>query len=226
MEGVEAVPLRICMISPIHLSEAVTAARAERLRELGGPDLDVDLVGLPPEAPVGLDRPEDIEAATAHITAVAAGLDPARYDVVVPDCVLDPGVEAGADCEIPFLGLLRLIASGLHGLGRPFSAVTRNETIAAELEARLRGYGLAEGFRGTDILNLGVEKVFHGEEWSNALGQVVRERAQAGVTIVLNGCSAVATGPSPWSGSWVVDPTTYAFDLIRARLHNGVRPAG
>lgn len=226
MEQAGAVPLRICMISPIHLPEQVTAARAERLRKLGGSDLDVDLVGLPPEAPRALDRPEDIEAATAHITAVAASLDPARYDVVVPDCVLDPGVETGADSGIPVLGLLRLIAAGLYGLGRPFSAVTRNAAIAGELEARLRGYGLAEHFRGTDVLNLEVEKVVHHGEWTTALDRVVDERARAGVTIVLNGCSAVATGPSPWSGSWVVDPTTYAFDLIRARLHNGVQPVG
>lgn len=226
MTGAETVPLRICMISPIRLPEPVAATRAERLRALGGRDLDVDLVGLPPEAPGGLDHPEQVEAAAAHISAVAMRLDPARYDVVIPDCVLDPGVEVAADCEIPVLGLLRLVAAGLHGFGRPFSAVTRNQTIAAELEARLRGYGLDEGFRGTDVLNFKVEKVSREVEWMSAVDEIVRERARAGVTIVLNGCSAVAASPSPWSGSWVVDPTTYAFDLIRARLRNGLRPAG
>ena len=226
MAGVDVTPLRICMISPIHLSESITAARAARLRTLGGSDLDVDLVRLPPEAPPGLDRPEDVEAAATHIAAVAAGLDPARYDVVMPDCVLDPGVEALGEGEIPVLGLLRLIAGGLYGIGGPFSAVTRNETIADELAARLRGYGLADGFRGTDILNLGIEKVVHEEEWTSALDRIVRERSRAGVAIVLNGCSAVATGPSSWSDSWVVDPTTYAFDLIRARLRNGLQPVG
>lgn len=223
----EQAPLRVCMISPIRLPDEITAARAGRLREAGGRELDVDLVGLPPEAPRGLDRPEDVTEATGHITAVAKGLDPDRYDVVIPDCVLDPGVdEIAASCAIPVLGLLRLVAAGLYGLGRPFSAVTRNETIAAELEARLRAYGLAGGFRGTDVLHFGVEKVSHEAEWMAAVGEIVRRRAETGVTTVLNGCSAVAAGPSPWSGSWVVDPTTYAFDLIRARLRNGLRPVG
>lgn len=226
MTEIAAEPLRICMISPIHLPDSITTARAARLRELGGPDLHVDLVGLPAEAPRGLDKPEDIAAAAEHIGAVAAGLDPARYDVVMPDCVLDPGVELAGACAIPVVGLLRLVAGGLYGLGGPFSAVTRNETIAAELEARLRAYGLAEAFQGTDVLNFGVEKVSHEEEWMSAVDEIVRRRARDGVKTVLNGCSAVAAGPSPWSGSWIVDPTTYAFDLLRARLRNGLQPAG
>ncbi len=216
---------RVRCIAPVHLPADRLAWRAERYRALGLSavvPLDVDLVNLPSSAPPALDTADAVEASIGAVRAIALSADPAEVDAVMPDCILDPGVEEGfaADLRepVPVLGMTRLVAHHLVASGRRFSAVTRNQAIADELARKLAEYGLAHAFTGTDVIDGSLELVSDHAEWNARLAAVVRGPRATAAGTVYNGCSAVDVDLAQDGGPLVVDPAPLALDLLSLAL--------
>ena len=229
--------LRIKAIAPLALTGAEVVRRQDRYARLGGDRIQVELVNLTGAgAPTRLDSAADITLSDHLVRAESARTDPQRFDLVLPDCVLDPGVDetlatpaqAGADTgtpvrtgadtatPVPVVGILRLAAAHLAALGRPFAAVTRNAAIATELRRRLAGYGLAGCLTSAHVLDIDFCFVSDDSGWSAALTPLASDLAASGVSTLLNGCSAVDLPDNRLSGVLVVDPTDLALRVLAA----------
>lgn len=211
--------LRVRAITPITVPPEELARRQARYDHLSPPGVEVTLDDIGPQAPATLDTVEAIRASDRLVAERACATDPHRFDVVLPDCVLDPGVEA--DAAVPVVGLLRLAASHVAALG-PFGSVTRNAAIGHELTRRLAQYGLGGVHVGNDVLDLGFDAITDDATWRAALGAARERLAARGATTVLNGCSAVDVGDR--TGRPVVfDPTRLALALLSAGHSAGLR---
>jgi Asp/Glu/hydantoin racemase len=219
--------LRVKAVAPITLPEDRLAWRAGRYRALGqaAGGLDVQLVNLAgPDAPPSLDSDDAVQASSALIRAEILCTDPAEYDVVLPDCVLDPGIAAEPDPgdPVPSTGILRLVGFQLAAAGRMFSAVTRNEVIGREFERRVAEYGLSDYFAGVDTIDGDLALVSDEREWLSRL-RAVAERARAKKAgTIFNGCSAVDVKTAAVSGVFILDPTPTALRLLQAAAASGL----
>ncbi|RSN70853.1 MULTISPECIES: aspartate/glutamate racemase family protein [Actinomadura] len=210
--------MRALAVTPIHLPPDEVRRRQARYDRLAPPGLTVELRDVGPAAPPSL---EDEAAVRASESAVAAALAEAGdgFDLAFPDCVLDPAVPDGAAAPgggVPVNGLLKLSSMHLSALNVRFGAVVRNEAIAAELDRRLRAYGLAGNLAGIAILALPFDAIADTAAWNAALGDAVAVLAEAGATAVINGCSAVDVEDAALAAA-VVDPTALALRLLVAR---------
>lgn len=206
--------IRALAVTPIHVDDEEIARRQARYDRLAGVDMAVELrdVGAGDDVPRALETEDDIAASEGAVMRWFANADVDGFDVLLPDCVLDPGVATPAAAELPrpLHGIARLTGHWLAGLGHRVGAVARNEVIAAELDRKLASYGL-ELYHPTSVLGLAVEDISDEETWlAAALGTVTR----LGVDSVVNACSAVevtqqAVGPR------LVDPTAAALVLLR-----------
>ncbi len=93
---------------------------------------------------------------------------PTGYDVLLPDCVLDPGV-ADLAGELPIVGILQLSLGWQVIRGRRVGLVARNDAIADELRARAAVYGWSEHVDGVQVLGLGVEAIADHDQWTAGL---------------------------------------------------------
>ncbi len=203
--------MRIFSITPIHVGPTELARRQERYSALLPAGVTLDLADIGPDAPRALDTEEDVRASE---TAVIAALRSAHqgYDVLLPDCVLDPGVAALAD-ELPVVGILQLSLGWQVIRGRKSGMVARNDAIAEELMARARTYGWEEHVSGVEVLGLGVESIADHAQWDQALDQALTT-FNGTVDTVINGCSAVWVDGK--DSVPVVDPTGLALRLLAA----------
>jgi Asp/Glu/hydantoin racemase len=216
--------MRIRAITPIHIGPEELARHQARYDRLAPAPLRVELVDLDPGAPRALETAADVAASDALVAAAARTADPGSVDVVLPDCVLDPGADAADDGPIAVAGLLRLTAGFLHARGRPFAHVTRNAAIRDELERRLAGYGYAGLCRGHAVLDLGFEAIAGEGEWEAALHDALPALGARGAEVVINGCSAVALGAR--TDPPAIDPTALALELLAfeaTSTHAGAR---
>lgn len=208
--------LRVRAITPIHVSDDELARRAARYRRLAPPGVQIDLVDLSPDAPVQLSTREEIATSDELMRKAIAAIDPEQVDVVLPDCVLDPGVDSGPrpDAQGPaVVGILQLSAGHLATLGVPFGAVTRNEAIGEELERRLVDYGLQTNSVGRRVLDLDLDAIADDARWNDALRSALDALGGEGAQAVLNGCSAVDVERVD-HGAIPVDPTALAVQLL------------
>jgi len=223
--------MRIKAITPIRVTDDELARRQERYRRLSPPGVDVALVNLPdrPDVPRALESEGDLAASDRVVAEVAASTDPADFDAILPDCVLDPGLPTILrDGRLPVFGILKLTAGFLHSMDRPFVAVARNKVIAGELARCVARYGLAERFDGVKLLNLSFDDIADDAKWNSALSSVRDGLAAGPVHTILNGCSAVEVLDDDHPVS-VFDPTRLALRLIGIGIEHGVvetpRPA-
>lgn len=217
--------MRIFAITPIHVGPAELARRQQRYDRLA-PTLTIELHDLPESAPAALETAELVRESERCVIAAVGAADLHGYDAVLPDCVLDPGVDRLSDTlAVPVYGLLRLCAGALAGTGRSFAAVARNQPIADELAARLRAYGLDRGFGGCDVLGVPVDAIADESSWSAALVRSVENLTARGATAVVNGCSAVDVDEALPLAASVIDPTATALTLLQAMAAAGVVPA-
>lgn len=203
--------MRIFSVTPIHVGAQELGRRQARYDSLLPAGVTLDLIDIGPAAPKALDTVEDIEASTAAVVA-ALRAAPDGYDVLLPDCVLDPGVEQLAS-ELPVVGILQLSLGWQVIRGRRSGMVARNEAISAELMERARAYGWEQHVSGVEVLGLDVEAIADHEQWDGALDAAL-DRFGSGVSTVINGCSAVPVKPQ--GKVTVVDPTALALRLIAA----------
>ena len=219
--------LRVKAIAPIALPPDRLAWRAERYRALGraAGGLDVSLVNLAgPDAPPSLDSEDAVQASDGLIRAEILRTDPAEFDVVLPDCVLDPGVEAGpaAGTPVPSTGILKLVGFQLAAAGRRFSAVTRNDIIGRELERKVAEYGLSEFFAGVDTIDGDISLVSDEREWMNRLRSVTKGARAKKAGTIFNGCSAVDVDNPLVNGIFILDPTPAALRLLQVAAETGL----
>jgi Asp/Glu/hydantoin racemase len=216
-EDQDMTELRIRAITPIHVGPEELERRQARYDEFSPQGVSVVLEDLPDTAdvPRQLASAEDIEASERAVIAMAMATDPARFDLILPDCVLDTGVRHLRDAgpPVPVVGLSELTAGFVGGLGLRMAAVTRNRPIGDEL-GRLISAAVGEGsFRGVENLELSFADISDDVRWNGALEEA-RQRIDGagGADVILNGCSAVDV--SVGDGIPVFDPTRLALRLL------------
>lgn len=234
--------LRVKAIAPLRLSDAELERRQARYDRLGHLTCQVTLVNLVgTDAPERLDSPEQVARSEELTIAEIERTDPRAFDVVVPDCVLDPGVGtwlgavgssratsssvvsgagSGSGAEhhgstpVPVVGILRLVGSYLASVGRCFAAVARNQVIADTLAATVDRYGLGAWLTGVYVLDVDFCLVADGPSWAEALRPLERQLLADGVETLFNGCSAVDIEADALGPITVVDPTALALRLL------------
>jgi allantoin racemase len=209
--------LRIRAITPIHVGAEELARRQDRYDAFSPPGVRVTLEDLPDAAdvPRELGSETDIEASERAVTAMALATDPARFDLVLPDCVLDTGVARirAAGPPVPVVGLSELTAGFVAGLGLRLAAVTRNRPIGDALRRVIGDAAGTSAFVGVEDLALSFADISDDVRWNGAL-EVARGRIEGagGADVILNGCSAVDV--TVGDGIPVFDPTRLALLLI------------
>lgn len=203
--------MRIFSVTPIHVGSEELARRQERYRSLLPAGVTLDLFDIGPEAPRALDTDEDVRASEAAVKA-ALRAAPDGYDILMPDCVLDPGVADLAD-ELPVVGILQLSLGWQVIRGRKVGLVARNDAIADELRARGAVYGWSNHLDAVHVLGLGVEAIADHDQWTAGLNKALDE-FDPEVSTVINGCSAVEVKDHRRVS--VVDPTALALRLLAA----------
>ncbi|QYJ16581.1 hypothetical protein Rxycam_02416 [Rubrobacter xylanophilus DSM 9941] len=208
--------MRIRAITPIRVSEAELARRQARYESLSPPGVEVELANLPdrPGVPARLDSERDIRVSEELVIEEALRTDPARHDAVLPDCVLDPGLDRlERESPVPAFGILKLSAGLLVSLGHRLAAFTRNHPIGEELQNRLGAYGFLPSFDRVEVLDLAFEAIAEDAGWNEALREAGQRFSGSAVTTVINGCSAVELRPTG-NAVAVVDPTRLALSLL------------
>lgn len=216
--------LRVRAITPIDVPADELARRRRRYERLSPPGVHVTLDNIGAGVPSALEAEADIRASDDRVGRSAAGTDPSAFDVVLPDCVLDPGIDA--DAGVPVVGMLHLVAGHCAAFGRPFGSVTRNAAIGEELARRLERYGLDGGYVGNAVLDLDLAAIADDARWREAVTTARQRLAARGAAAVLNGCSAVELGDRVDDAAVVFDPTRLAVALLAAGAQAGFRSGG
>jgi allantoin racemase len=216
--------VRVKSITPIRVSEEELARRRQRYRALSPEGVSLDLFNLPDGAgvPRSLDSPAAIRASERAVISAALDTDPAGYEAILPDCVLDPGLDVlERQAPVPTFGILKLSAGLLYSLGHRFASVTRNRPIGEELEARLGAYGYTRRFDRNLVLDLAFDDIADDHRWNEALKRVGEGFAGSETAAVINGCSAVEIRVLA-DGVALVDPTALALKMLGTVFASGV----
>lgn len=207
--------MKIYSMTPIHAGEAEVARRQSRY-DLLTQDLGVRVVlndlDDRPEVPRGFDTAAQIAASDPVVIAKGRELVDEGVQLIMPDCILDPGREDIAAAGGDAFGILQLTVAMLTAIGKPYGAVARNQPIADALDARIRGYDSSSAFLGVAVLGLSVEHVASPEHWNRAVVQCAADFAEQGACAVINGCSAVAVDAQ--TSIPVIDPTSLAVNVL------------
>ena len=202
--------MRILAITPIAVDDDELGRRQQRYDRLAPAGLRVHLAnaGHGWEVPRALETAADIAASEAVLVDRFAAASPEDFDAYLPDCVLDPVLDHADRLARPVYGIGRLAGHYLAGLGLRTGAVARNQAIAAELDRRLAGYGLA--VEPTAVMDLSVEDIADDATWAAAV-----ERTVSGLPchVVINACSAVDVTAGA-GGPALLDPTATALRML------------
>lgn len=112
---------------------------------------------------------------------------------------------------------IQVVLSDLHPGG------PRALDTAAELRRRITGYGWDTSFQEVTVLDLGVADITDPARWAVAMRPVLSAARAAGVTAVVNGCSAVDTADQESSLPLVLDPIRTGLGVLgRSAVHRPV----
>lgn len=206
--------MRILAITPIHVGSEELQRRQQRYSRLAPAGVEVTVVDLPEEAPTALNTDADVLASDEYVAEVMAA-SRSGYDLVLPDCVLDPAF-APSKGDDAARGLLHQAVTSVTASGEPFGVIVRNEAIAKELRRRLDEYGMDGDLVDVQIMDLPFEAVTNHEMWNAAMTEAVAALAERGAKSVINGCSAVDVDEEGL-GVRVVDPTQEALEALAAQ---------
>lgn len=213
--------MKIRAITPIRVDDDEVLRRQERYNRLAPSRWQITLENLPSGAPLELGTSDDVRASEKLLLDLGAATRSDEYDAFMPDCVLDPSVaELDDAASVTVLGISRLGAHHLAGCGQAFGVITRNRTIGDEFTELMERYGLGRAYRGAFVLDLSVEAVSDHHAWNSAVRTQVELAREAGVTTLINGCSAVDVA-TEGTGVRLVDPLELAFAVAEtgARSH-------
>lgn len=206
--------MKILAITPIHVGDDELARRQERYTRLAPAGVEVTVVDLPSDAPRALNTDDDVRASDEFVADVMAG-NRDGFDLVLPDCVLDPAFAPSKNDDAA-RGLLHQAVTSVTKSGEPFGVIVRNEAIAKELRRRLVEYGMDADLVDIQVMDLPFEAVTNHEMWNAAMTEAVSALAQRGARSVINGCSAVDVDEEGL-GVRVVDPTQEALEALAAQ---------
>jgi allantoin racemase len=207
--------LRVKSIAPLRLEPAELDRRQARYQRLGGDRLNITLVNLDGrDAPARMDTAEEIAASERLVAEEIGRTDPAQFDVILPDCVLDPGIADVADPPVPVAGILHLVAGHLASLGQRFAAVTRNQVIGDDLASKVGAYGLSDVLTGVHVLDVDFCFVSDHASWAQAMRPLQARLEAEGTGTLFNGCSAVDLDDDRLGRVSLVDPTALALRLL------------
>ena len=210
--------VRIRAITPIEVPEEELRRRQERYDAVSPAGIRVELFNLA-GSPRELDSPAACRISERLAVQEVLRTDAERYDAVMVDCVLDPGLEElERRAPVPAFGILKLCAGTLAAAGHRFGAVARNKAIADELEARVTALGYGHAFDRVAVLDLSLNDISDPARWNAALSRAAADFEGSGTRVLINGCSAVEVLPSGGSGVAVVDPTAFALDVLGLTL--------
>lgn len=215
--------MRIRAITPIRVGQAELRRRQARYDRLSPPGTQIALEDLPDtgSSPTQLASQSDLRSSEKLGVELGSSTDPGTFDALLPDCVLDPGVPTLDElAEVPVLGITRLSAHLLAGLGLRFGVLTRNSTIAEEYRSVISRYGLGSAFAGSYLLGLDVDDISDTGKWNAAVAAAAAAAEDDGVTVLLNGCSAVETRAGATEVR-IVDPTALALKVADFASHEG-----
>lgn len=215
--------MRIRAITPIRVGQAELSRRQARYDRLSPQGTQITLEDLPDSgsSPTQLASQSDLKTSERLGVELGASTDANTFDALLPDCVLDPGVPTLDDlAEVPVLGITRLSAHLLAGLGLRFGVLTRNSTIAEEYRSVIDRYGLDSAFAGSYVLGLDVDDISDTGKWNAAVAEVAAVAEDDGVTVLLNGCSAVETTVDD-TAIRIVDPTALALKAAEFAAYEG-----
>jgi Asp/Glu/hydantoin racemase len=216
--------MRLKTITPLHLTERELMRRQARFDRLAPPPLTIALTNLPadPEVPRNLDSDEACRASEAAVYQEGLRTDPADFDGILLDCVLDPALDTlERNAPVPVFGLLKLSASYLAALGKKLAAVTRNRAIATELTAKIESYHLGDHFHGVEVLDLSFDDIADESKWNATLRPVLGEFGRRDVRAIINGCSAVDVTERHERVA-VIDPTALTLELLSLAAQRGI----
>lgn len=202
-------------IAPLRLEPEELIRRQSRYDLLGGPNLKITLFNLDGDgAPLRFDKPEEI-VSSEHLTyREMLATDPDLFDVILPDCVLDPAVNWTPSPDVNVQGILRLAGGFISSLDVPFAAVTRNSVIGNDLRNKIEAYGLSKFLTSVEILDIDFCFVSDSDQWEAAMKPLATELSKRGVRVLLNGCSAVDIQMRRIGDLLVVDPTELALRAL------------
>ena len=210
--------MRVLAVTPIHVGPEELARRQRRYDRLAPEGMSVTVVDLPIQAPTALGTDADVQASD-HLVAEVIAQHDGEFDYVLPDCVLDPGVEAAPASEAErVVGLLEQAMVQVSESGERYGVIVRNQAIAKEMRRRLELYSLGENLVDIHVLDLPFEAVTDHEMWNNAMNQGVRTLGASGASTVINGCSAVDLADQDL-GVNVIDPTQAALAQIALAIN-------
>ncbi len=216
--------MKLRAVTPLVLESDELERRQQRYKLLAPPPLDIAMANLP-KGPRTLESEEDIRWSEDEVYDEVMRTPWGDYDAIVLDCVLDPALERlESSARLPVIGITRMTAAYLGGLGHRFAGVARNAAIAAELRARIVAFGHEEQLVTVDVLDLSFEDVAKPERWSAALEPIVERFGSGSVDSVLNGCSAVEVRHT--DGPAVVEPMALALELTAAAARRGLLAPG
>lgn len=205
--------MRVYAVTPVHVCAEELARRQQRYDRISPAGVTVELHDVGSAAPRTLETCADVRNSARLVSAALRTADDAGYDVLLPDCVLDPGVDGLAgELTTPVHGQFRLTLDHIPAARKLAGAVTKSRAVAEELAARAAAYGAQ--LIATAILDLDGTAVGAHMRWLAALGTAVNELADAGAEMVINGCSAgeldnVRSGRIP-----LVDPAVAALQRL------------
>lgn len=208
--------MRILAITPIHVGTKELSRRQQRYDKLSPKGVEVVVRDLPEDAPRALDTDDDIRASERYVAAelTHAGGD---YNIVMPDCVLDPAyVPAGVNES--FRGVLHESVTSIARSGERFGVVVRNEAIAREIYRRIAEYGTDDALVDVYVMDLPFDAVTDHAMWNAAMVDAVRRLKERGAGVVINGCSAVDVAEEDL-GVRVIDPVKEALAQFVRHQH-------
>lgn len=209
--------MRIFALTPIHVGHTELGRRQERYRRMLPEGIALELFDLDPSAPSALDTREDIERGEAMMRERFREA-PSDFDVLLPDCVLDPGADFAAEFPLPYLGILRSTLKAIRHRQLRAAGVARNSAIAAALRARAFDYGFGTELSEVAVLGLDVGAITDHRAWAGALENQVRALTTRGYQAIVNGCSAVDVDDDM---AEVLDPLQVTFESLSASSQPG-----
>jgi Asp/Glu/hydantoin racemase len=207
--------MKVVSITPIHVTEEELKRRQARYERLAPAGITVELRNLSEKSLNALEKDSDVRASDFALLADASEINLEIGEVLLPDCILDPGFRQNASATT--IGMLESVMGHLVAAGGKVGAVTRNESIGNELVRRVGEYGFANHFVDLEVLNLSFDAINDEEHWHRALKIAVDRLAAKGATVVINGCSAVNVDQSQLSIP-VVDPAELVLKIIADQM--------